>query len=253
MTRAMVVIPTYREIENIGVIVRAILQHPEGFHILIVDDNSPDGTGEAADALAREFDRVHVLHRKAKEGIGPAYIAGFRYALAWGAEAIVQMDADLSHDPAALPGLMAGLQDADLVLGSRYHNGVRVLDWSARRLALSLAASLYVRALLRMPVDDPTGGFKVWRRRTLESLDLDRVTSRGYSFQVEMTYRVWRAGFRLLELPIVFQERKRGGSKISRGIVYEALYVLWRIRLKSHRDVRSEPSALDAPVLKRVP
>jgi len=237
----MVVIPTYNEIANLSSIVGAILELPQGFHVLIVDDNSPDGTGAEADRLAGQHDRVQVLHRPAKEGIGPAYVAGFRHALTWGADAILQMDADHSHDPADLPRLLDGLAENDLVLGSRYLGGVRVLNWSVKRLVLSLGASYYVRAVLRMPVQDPTGGFKCWRRVVLESLDLDRVTSRGYSFQIELTYRAWKSGFRVREIPITFQDRLRGGSKITGNIVYEALYVLWRIRLQPRRDRRAVP------------
>lgn len=231
MTKAMVVIPTYNERDNLETVVSAVLALPQGFHVLVVDDGSPDGTGEIADRLAAGDARVHVVHRRAKEGIGPAYVAGFGRALAWGADRILQMDADLSHDPTDLPRLLAAAEDADVAIGSRYAGGVRVLDWSARRLLLSLGASYYVRLVLGMPVFDPTGGFKCWRREVLESIDLSRLHSRGYSFQIEMTYRAWREGYRVAEIPIVFAERIHGGSKIHRNIVYEAVYVLWRLRL----------------------
>ena len=237
MTRATVVIPTYNEADNIRPLADTILALPHGLSLLVVDDNSPDGTGGIADELAAASDRVQVIHRAHKEGIGPAYIAGFRHALASGADAVLQMDADLSHDPADLPRLLGTVEsDCALAIGSRYCGGVRVLDWSVKRLALSLAASAYVRLLLRMPVTDPTGGFKCWRREALESLDLERIASRGYSFQIEMNYRAWRRGFTVKEVPIVFHERRRGGSKMAGGIVLEALYVLWRIRLQARYD-----------------
>jgi len=241
MTKAMVVIPTYNERENVERVVGAVLALPAGFHVLVVDDGSPDGTGEIADRLAAADPRVHVLHRKQKQGLGPAYVAGFGYALRWGADRILQMDADLSHDPSDLPRLAAATDDADVAVGSRYVGGVRVLDWSARRLLLSLGASYYVRLILRMPVFDPTGGFKCWRREVLESLDLSRLHSRGYSFQIEMSYRAWRKGWRIVEVPIVFTERLHGGSKIHRNILYEAVYVLWRLRLGALLHRKEEP------------
>ena len=231
MTKAMVVIPTYNERENLATVVAAVLALPQALHVLVVDDNSPDGTGDLAERLAAESDRVHVLRRTKKEGIGPAYVAGFGQALASGATHVLQMDADLSHDPSDLPRLLAASESADLVIGSRYIGGVRVLDWAPKRLLLSLSASYYVRFVLGMPVKDPTGGFKCFRREVLESLDLGRLHSKGYSFQIEMTYRAWRKGWRVLEVPIVFTERRLGGSKIHRNIIYEAVYVLWRLRL----------------------
>ena len=247
MKGPMVVIPTYNERENLEPLLRAILAHPEGFHVLVVDDGSPDGTGVIADRLARESERVQVLHRARKEGIGPAYVAGFQKALALGASHVLQMDADFSHDPADLPRLLRATAEADVAIGSRYQGGVRVLNWSVKRLVLSLSASAYVRTVLGLPVADPTGGFKCWRRRVLESLDLGHIASRGYSFQIEMSYRAWKKGFRLLEVPIVFSERKRGGSKITEKIVYEALYVLWRLRLQTlyDRKLTAPPEPLE--------
>ncbi len=231
MTKAIVVIPTYNELENLETVVAAVLALADSFHVLVVDDNSPDGTGELAERLAASSERVHVLRRARKEGIGPAYVAGFGRALALGATRVLQMDADLSHDPADLPRLLAASESADLVIGSRYVGGVRVLDWAPKRLMLSLSASYYVRFVLGMPVKDPTGGFKCFRREVLESFDLTRLHSRGYSFQIEMTYRAWRLGWKIQEVPIVFTERRLGGSKIHRNIVYEAVYVLLRLRL----------------------
>jgi dolichol-phosphate mannosyltransferase len=245
--KAMVVIPTYNERENIDKIVRAVLDLPQGFHVLIVDDNSPDGTGALADRLARWSERVHALHREQKEGIGPAYVAGFRYALDWGAEFVIEMDADFSHNPADLPRFLEAAREVDVVVGSRYKDGVRVVDWAAKRLLLSLAASFYVKLVLGIPVEDPTGGFTGYRRRVLESLDLSRLASRGYSFQIEMKYRSWKKGFRLKEIPIVFCERRLGGSKITKNIVYEALYILWRIRFMRGADgPRLSPEAVAA-------
>lgn len=238
----MVVVPTYNEMENLERLVSTILALPSGFHVLIVDDASPDGTGEIAARLARESQRVHVLRRPGKQGIGPAYVDGFRHALAWGATHILQMDADFSHNPADLERLFEASREADVVIGSRYKGGVRVLDWSVRRLLLSLGASRYVRAILRMPVEDPTGGFKCFRREVLASLDLDAIHSRGYCFQVETTYRAWKRRFRIVEVPIVFQERKHGGSKIAGSIVYEAIYVIWRLRLHRGLSRGSKPT-----------
>ncbi len=233
-----VVLPTYNEAGNIRSLVAAVrgqLRAEPGEHrVLIVDDNSPDGTGEIADELAAQYDHVSVLHRSHKEGLGPAYIAGFREALAGGAELIVEMDSDFSHDPSYLPAMLAAAQDADLVLGSRYVEGGGVTEWGGMRRAISRGGSAYARAMLGIGVRDLTGGFKVIRRTVLEALDLDRVDSRGYAFQVEITYRAIRAGFRVTEVPIVFRERRQGSSKMSRAIVAEAIWrvpaLRWRVR-----------------------
>lgn len=251
MSKAMVVIPTYNEKENVETIASAVLALPQGFHLLIVDDNSPDGTGRLADRLATGSDRLHVLHRSRKQGIGPAYVDGFAYALRWGATKILQMDADFSHNPDDLPRLLEASEGADVVIGSRYQGGVRVLDWSARRLLLSMGASRYVRVVLGMPVADPTGGFKCFRRRVLESLDLKRLASRGYCFQIETTYRAWKKGFKIVEIPIVFTERKHGGSKIDGSVVYEALYILWRLRLQLGFSRTKDPQPLEAASTER--
>jgi dolichol-phosphate mannosyltransferase len=212
----------------------------------VVDDNSPDGTGVAAQRLANRCDRIHVLHRPRKDGLGPAYVAGFRYALDWRAGTVAQMDADLSHEPADLRRLLQGLETCDVAIGSRYCDGLRVVGWSFKRLALSLAAARYTRLVLRLPVADPTSGFKCYRANALRLLPLTRMTSRGYSFQIETLYWLWRQGLRLEEIPIVFRERRRGSSKISTSILYEALYVLWKIRLNTaqHRTyARPAPRA----------
>jgi dolichol-phosphate mannosyltransferase len=194
--------------------------------VLVIDDASPDGTGELADRLARENDRVAVLHRQTKEGLGPAYLAGFRRALGDGAELVLEMDCDFSHDPADVPRLIAATADADVALGSRYARGGQVENWGAGRRFVSRAGSLYAQVLLAAPVRDLTGGFKCYRREVLERIDLDAVSSRGYAFQIETTYRALRAGFRVVEIPITFSDREAGASKMSRSIVLEAI---WRV------------------------
>ncbi|MDX6651296.1 MAG: dolichol-phosphate mannosyltransferase [Solirubrobacterales bacterium] len=227
--RVWLVLPTYNEAENIEAFVAAVREQlPASRRLLIVDDSSPDGTGEIADRLAAEHDDVEVLHRPIKEGLGPAYLAGFRRALAAGAELIVEMDSDFSHDPAYLPGLIAAADDADLVLGSRYVPGGGVSDWGPTRRLISRGGSAYARRVLRLPVRDLTGGFKCFRRRVLEAIDLDSVSARGYAFQIELTYRAMKAGFRVVEVPIVFRERRLGSSKMSGPIVAEAI---WRVPL----------------------
>src|SRR5438094_428737 len=198
----------------------------QGVRVLVIDDNSPDGTGRLADRLAEELDYVDVLHRPRKEGLGPAYVAGFRRALADGAELILEMDCDFSHDPADVPRLIAAADEADVVLGSRYVRGGRVDDWGAGRRFVSRAGSLYAQVLLAAPVRDLTGGFKCYRREVLERIDLDAISSRGYAFQIETTYRALRAGFRVVEVPITFTDREAGTSKMSRSIVLEAI---WRV------------------------
>jgi len=225
--RVTVCLPTYDERENLEAIVGALLARlgPDD-SILVIDDNSPDGTGELADAIAAREPRVAVLHRPRKEGLGPAYLAGFRRALADGAELVLEMDADFSHDPDDVPRLIAGAAEADVVLGSRYVRGGRVENWGLLRRFVSRAGSLYAQVLLAAPVRDLTGGFKCYRRVVLETIDLDAVSSRGYAFQIETTYRALRRGFRVLELPIVFVDRREGRSKMSRAIVLEAI---WRV------------------------
>lgn len=225
---AWVILPTYDEAANVRSMVEALdpkLTH-EGDRILIVDDNSPDGTGRIADEIAAENPRVKVLHRRFKEGLGPAYLDGFRVALEGGADLIVQMDADFSHDPAYLPRLLAASEMADLVIGSRYVPGGGITEWGQVRRLLSRGGSLYSRAILRVPVRDLTGGFKCFRREVLESIDLNQVAASGYSFQVEMTWRVARGGFSIMEVPITFRERRQGDSKMTTAIVAEAA---WRV------------------------
>jgi dolichol-phosphate mannosyltransferase len=229
-----VVLPTYNERENLEPVVagvRAALEPVASDHrILIVDDSSPDGTGELADALAARDPAVRVLHRPHKEGLGQAYIAGFRLALAEGAALVVEMDADLSHDPAHLPSMVAAARDADLVVGSRYVPGGAVRNWGKGRRLVSRGGCWYARVVLGVDVRDLTGGFKVFRREVLEALDLDRVRSQGYAFQVELTYRAIQRGFRVREVPIVFTDRRVGQSKMSRRIVLEAMWMVPRLR-----------------------
>jgi dolichol-phosphate mannosyltransferase len=226
---AWLVLPTYNEAENLEPLVEAArAKLPPSAQVLIVDDGSPDGTGEIADRLAARHENVAVLHRPRKEGLGPAYIAGFRAALAGGAGLVLEMDADFSHDPAYLPRLLEAAKRADVVLGSRYVAGGGVSDWGPLRRAVSRAGSAYARLVLGVEVRDLTGGFKCFRREVLEAIDLDRIDTRGYAFQVEMTYRAIRLGFKVAEVPIVFRERRVGSSKMGLGIVAEAV---WRLPL----------------------
>ena len=226
--RACVVLPTYNERENVPQIVPAILAASAALDVLVVDDNSPDGTGALADEIARRDSRVHVLHRPRKEGLGRAYIAGFAEALRAGYGRIVEMDADFSHDPGRLPVLLR--TDADLVLGSRYVPGGGTVNWGSGRRLLSRGGSFYARTILGLPIRDLTGGFKCFRRKVLEGLDLASVRSSGYAFQIELTYRAIRRGFKVVEVPITFVDRRVGKSKMSRRIVAEALWMVWKIR-----------------------
>jgi dolichol-phosphate mannosyltransferase len=222
-----VILPTYNEAVNLERIVGAVLEQlPESRRVLIVDDNSPDGTGEIADRLAAADDSVTVLHRRHKEGLGPAYLAGFRIALDEGAERIIEMDADFSHDPAYLPRLIEATENADLAIGSRYVPGGGITDWGPMRRFISRGGSAYARVALGLPVRDLTGGFKCFRRVVLEKINLDTIEARGYAFQVETTYRAIKAGFRVVEFPIIFKDRADGTSKMSRSIVAEAM---WRV------------------------
>jgi dolichol-phosphate mannosyltransferase len=239
--KSLIVIPTYNELENIREIVPAILALPHPLEILVVDDNSPDGTADAVGGMAQGEPRVHCLRRAGKMGLGSAYVAGFRWALARDYDVIFEMDADFSHDPSAIPDFLAAIEEADLVLGSRYIHGVTVINWPLKRLILSYTANAYSRLLTGLPVKDATGGFKAFRRETLEAIDLDRVRSDGYSFQIELSFLCWRKGFRIREIPIVFADRHVGMSKMSRRIILEASVVVWRLfllRLFSRRQER---------------
>jgi dolichol-phosphate mannosyltransferase len=229
---AVVCLPTYNERENLERMLRALAD--KGVSVLVVDDNSPDGTGELADRLSAELDHVQILHRDRKEGLGPAYLAGFRTALADPAvELVLEMDADFSHDPADVPRLIQAASDADVVLGSRYVAGGSIANWGRLRRFVSEGGSLYARWVLGVSVHDLTGGFKCYRREVLETLDLDAISSRGYAFQIETTYRAVRAGFRVVEVPIAFSDREQGGSKMSRSIVAEAIWKVPALRLRA--------------------
>ena len=233
MQRATVCLPTYNERENLERMVDALGAH--GVRVLVIDDSSPDGTAEIADRLAAEREHVAVLHRCRKEGLGPAYLAGFRRALADGAELVLEMDCDFSHDPADVPRLIAAAGGADLVLGSRYVPGGKIPNWGLVRRAISRGGCLYAQALLQLGVRDLTGGFKCYRRTVLETIDLDAIDSKGYAFQIETTYRTLRAGFRVREVPITFVDREEGGSKMSRSIVLEAAWKVPALRIEAAR------------------
>ncbi len=229
--RATVCLPTYNERENLEPMLRAL--GDANVRVLVIDDNSPDGTGRLADRLAQELDYVDVLHRPRKEGLGPAYIAGFRQALADSAERILEMDCDFSHDPKDVPRLIDATDDADLALGSRYVEGGQVADWGPVRRAISAGGSFYARVLLSAQIRDLTGGFKCYRADVLRTIDLDAIDSKGYAFQIETTYRALRAGFRVVEVPITFADREAGGSKMSGAIVLEAIWKVPGLRLQA--------------------
>jgi len=229
--RALVIVPTYNERENIRRLVDTVLQQDGRLEVLVVDDGSPDGTGQIVAELEATDSRVHLLERPKKMGLGTAYIAGFTWALERDYQYILEMDADFSHDPAHLPQFLRAIENADLVLGSRYQQGrVTVVNWPIGRLLLSYTANLYARAVTGLPVWDATGGFKCFRRSVLEAIDLSRVRSNGYAFQIEMSYRAWKRDFRIVEIPIVFVDRTEGTSKMSKSIVREAIWMVWRLR-----------------------
>jgi dolichol-phosphate mannosyltransferase len=230
--RKLVVMPTYNERENLPSIVPLVLAQDPEIHVLVVDDNSPDGTGELADELAAENERVHVLHRDGKLGLGTAYIAGFKWALERDYEYIFEMDSDFSHNPEHIPDFLKAAQEYDLVLGSRYLRGVTVINWPMSRLLLSWFANKYSRVITGLPFSDTTGGFKCYRRKVLEGIDLDAITSEGYSFQIETSFRAWRKGFKLGEIKIVFADRTEGASKMSGRIIREAVWKVWWLRLQ---------------------
>jgi len=231
--RILVIIPTYDEAENLPRIVPRVLEQDDRIEVLVVDDASPDGTGAIADALAAEEPRVHVLHRSGKQGLGRAYLAGFYYGLDEGYDILFEMDADFSHPPDALPTLISKLDEADVVIGSRYVDGrVTVSNWPMSRLLISYFGSRYARIITGMPVSDGTGGFNGWKRSVLEKVKLDRVRSNGYAFQIELKFRAWRAGFKLVESPILFTERDTGESKMSKRIVREAVWRVWWLRIQ---------------------
>jgi dolichol-phosphate mannosyltransferase len=233
MQRALVIFPTYNERDNIEKIVHAVLPMDPRIHVLIVDDNSPDGTGEIADRLASQEPKVKVLHRERKEGLGRAYIAGFKWAIEQKFDFIFEMDADFSHGPEYLNDFLKEIQNHDLVIGSRYISGVNVINWPMSRLLLSYFANKYTRIVTGLKLYDATGGFKCFRREVLEAINLDDVHSTGYSFQIEMSMRAWKKNFRMIEIPIIFYERRAGTSKMSKRIVREAIWMVWLLRIKS--------------------
>jgi len=226
---ALVIVPTYNERENLPRVVQRILGQPAPVDLLIVDGRSPDGTGQLADEIAAQNRRVHVFHEKEKLGLGRAYCAAFQWALERDYEFIMEMDGDFSHNPDDIPAFLEAAQNADLVIGSRYKNGIRVINWPLRRLMLSMGAAKYVQIITGMQISDPTGGYKCFRRKTLQSINLDAIRSNGYSFQIEMTHKVWRQGLKIVEVPIIFTDRFLGSSKMSGKIVREALLMVWRL------------------------
>ena len=230
--KSLVIIPTYNELENIPKLIPIVLAQDERIHLLIVDDNSPDGTAKFVEEEMKSNERIHLLKREKKLGLGTAYIAGFKYALENEYDFVFEMDADFSHDPKELRNFLIAIRENDLVLGSRYINGVRVLNWPMARLLLSFFASVYTRIITGMPIKDATGGFKCFRRNVLESIDLDKVKSNGYSFQIEMTFKAYVKGFKIKEIPIVFVDRVKGKSKMSKKIVREAVMMVWKLRLQ---------------------
>jgi dolichol-phosphate mannosyltransferase len=248
MNDTLIIVPTFNERENLPPLVERLLKLPIPVDLLVVDDNSPDGTGKLADELAARQPTVHVLHREKKQGLGRAYTAGFKWALEHGFEFIFEMDADFSHDPDDIPRLREAAQNADCALGSRYINGIRIINWPLNRLMLSKGAANYVRIITGMPFTDPTGGYKCFRRRALQAINLEEIQSNGYSFQIEMTHRLWRQGYQIVEVPIIFTERREGASKMSGHIVREALFMVWKLWLqngmrRSPRASRNHPAA----------
>jgi dolichol-phosphate mannosyltransferase len=240
MNQTLIVVPTYNERENLPSLVQRLLSLPVPLDLLVVDDNSPDGTGKLADELAVKHPVIHVLHRPEKNGLGRAYLAGFKWALERNYEFIFEMDGDFSHNPDDIPKFLEAAHDVDLVLGSRYVNGIRIINWPLRRLMLSKFAANYVKIITGMPLTDPTGGYKCFRRRALEAIDLNEVRSNGYSFQIEVTHKIWRQGLKVVEVPIIFTDRFLGKSKMTGKIVREALIMVWRLLFQNglHRSPR---------------
>ncbi len=231
--RPLIIFPTYNEKENIERIINAVLGQDDSIEVLVVDDNSPDGTGQIVDKLAAANQRIHILHREKKEGLGRAYIAGFKWAIERKYDYIFEMDADFSHGPDYIPNFLEAIKENDLVIGSRYISGVNVINWPMSRLLLSYFANVYTRIITGLPVRDATGGFKCFRRQALEAIPLDSIKSNGYIFQIELSLRIWKKGMRLKEIPIVFVDRRLGASKMSKKIVREAIWKVWYLRLMS--------------------
>lgn len=230
--KSVVIIPTYNEIDNISKMVHAVFNINPDFSILIIEDGSPDGTAKVVKEMQKSFSRLHMIERKGKLGLGTAYITGFKWAIEKGFDYIFEMDCDFSHPPEELPNLLAAAQENDLVIGSRYIGGIRIINWPFRRLLLSYCASIYTRFITGIPIQDTTGGFKCFKRSTLQALNLDRVLSNGYSFQLELNYKVWAKGLKIKEVPIIFYERRDGQSKMSGKIIHEAIFAVFKLRLR---------------------
>ena len=231
--KTLIIIPTYNELENLPRLLPEVLSKEEGIHILIVDDNSPDGTAAFVEDQMTTNNRIHLIKRPSKQGLGTAYIAGFKFALKNGYDFVFEMDADFSHDPKEIPRFLDEIKNSDVVLGSRYINGVNVINWPMRRLLLSSFANFYTRSITGMPVHDATVGYKCFRIKVLQAIDLDKVKSNGYAFQIEMSFKAWKKGFKVKEIPIIFVDRVKGKSKMSKKIVREAVMMVWKLRLKS--------------------
>ena len=232
-SKALIIIPTYNESENVPRLVDEILKNQKEVHILFVDDSSPDGTADIIKEIQSHNSQIHLLSRPGKSGLGSAYLAGFKYALGKGFDYIFEMDADFSHNPKEIPHFLKAISDNDLVLGSRYIKGVNVINWPLSRLLLSYFANMYSRMVTGLPIMDATGGFKCFRREVLENIDFKKVKSNGYAFQIELTYKVWKKGFRIKEIPIIFIDRVAGVSKLSKAIMWEAVFMVWKLRLRS--------------------
>ena len=230
--KTLIIVPTYNERENIGRLLPELMALGPDIRVLVVDDNSPDGTGKLADELAAEYDRISVLHRPGKRGRGSAYVAGFKYAIQQDVDCVFEMDADFSHDPAMIPRFIEEIASCDVVIGSRYISGINVVNWPMSRLLLSYFANIYTRVVTGMSIRDTTSGYKCFRREVLENIDLDIVRSDGYAFQIEMNFRCWRKGYRIREIPIIFVDRRSGTSKLSRGVINEAIWIVWWLRLQ---------------------
>jgi dolichol-phosphate mannosyltransferase len=229
----LIIIPTYNELENLPKLLPEVLSKHENINVLIVDDNSPDGTAAFVESQMKNNNRIHLIKRPSKQGLGTAYIAGFKYALQNKFQLVFEMDADFSHDPKEIPRFLDEIKNSDVILGSRYINGVNVINWPMRRLLLSSFANLYTRIITGLPVHDSTGGYKCFRSKVLEAIDLDSVKSNGYAFQIEMTFKAWKKGFKVKEIPIIFVDRVKGKSKMSKKIVREAVTMVWKLRIKS--------------------
>jgi dolichol-phosphate mannosyltransferase len=241
MNPTLIIVPTYNERENLARMAQKLLSLSIGVDVLVVDGNSSDGTGKIADDLAVKYPQIHVLHEQKKNGLGRAYIAGFKWALERDYEFIFEMDSDLSHDPDDVPMFLEAARNADLVLGSRYVNGIRVINWPLKRLMLSRCAGKYVKLVTGMPFTDPTGGYKCFHRRALQAINLNKVRSNNYSFQIEITHKLWRQGCKIVEVPIIFTERAEGRSKMAGHIVSEAFWMVWRLLLQN--GLRRSPRA----------